>query len=274
MGQFEEVFFWIAVYLYALAFLLQLASLIFKKPSWAPIGWYTALGAFGFHTATIAARWIATGHPPVVQRYENNLAGTWFVMLMIIVVSQWFKKVKIFALFVIPVILIMLGQAFTAQPELKPLAPNFQSWWLWIHVTFAWFAYSSFAVAGGLGIVYLLKSRVKNVDVKPWNYFPEIDLLDDIILRFVLFGFVAQTMMLISGSIWANNLWGSYWSWDPLETWSLVTWLTYGIILHFRLTMGWKGKRIAWLVLGAILTEIITFYGIGIIVTVHAPLLQ
>ena len=160
------------------------------------------------------------------------------------------------------------------RPTTEPLTPNFKSWWLWVHVVFAWFAYGSFAVSSGLGVVYILKNRAKDVETRLWGLFPEVDLLDDIILRFVSFGFIAQTMMLISGSIWANSLWGSYWSWDPLETWSLVTWLTYGVIIHFRLTLGWKGNRIAWLVIAALLTEIITFYGIGLITTVHTPLLQ
>jgi len=274
LGKPEALFFWLAVYAYTGAFLVQLASLIFKKPSWGPIGWRIALGGFAAHTAIIASRWIAVGHPPVLMRYENNLAGTWFVMLMLILVNRWFKSSKILALVVIPIILIMLGQGFMARPITEPLTPNFKSWWLWVHVIFAWFAYGSFAVGSGLGIVYILKGRAKDVKTKVWTLFPELDLLDDIILRFVSFGFIAQTMMLISGSIWANSLWGSYWSWDPLETWSLVTWLTYGVIIHFRLTLGWKGNRIAWLVIAALLTEIITFYGISLITTIHTPLLQ
>jgi cytochrome c-type biogenesis protein CcsB len=193
---------------------------------------------------------------------------------MLILVNRWFKKIKIFGLVVVPIVLLMLGQGALLGSAAEPLRPNFKSWWLWIHVIFAWFAYSAFAVGGGLGLIYLLKQRAGESEAKIWQLFPELDMIDDLILRFISFGFISQTVMLISGSIWANSLWGAYWNWDPLETWSLVTWITYGVILHFKLTLGWKGNRIAWLVFAAIFTEIITFYGIGFISNLHTPLLQ
>lgn len=273
MGKIETIFFWIAAYTFTVAFLVQLAAIIFKKESWVAPGWYLTLIAFGFLTATVATRWIGSGHPPVDGRYESNLAGAWFVLLMLVLVQRWFKRIKVFGLLIIPIVLIMLGQGIMSRPELRPLTPNYNSWWLWIHVLFAWFAYGSFAVASGLGLIYLLKNRAVNSDAKFWGLFPDVNLMDDIITRFVFFGFISQTMMLISGSIWANGLWGRYWGWDPLETWSLVTWLTYGVIIHFRLTLGWKGTRIAWLVLMALATEIVTLFGIGYVTALHTPLL-
>lgn len=273
MGKIETLFFWLTVYSLLAAFLTQLTVVIFKKTNWSPAGWYLTLAAFGFQTATIAARWIDTGHPPVDGRYESNLAGMWFVLFMLIAVDKWFKKVKIVGLFIIPVVLLMLGQGIMSRPDMRPITPNYDSWWLWIHVAFAWFAYGSFAVSAGLGLVYLLKDRAAALKSKFWDLFPEIDLMDDIIMRFIFFGFIAQTMMLISGAIWANGLWGSYWSWDPLETWSLVTWLSYGVIIHFKLTLGWRGRRIAWMVFGALFAEIITLFGIGFVTQLHTPLL-
>lgn len=275
MGKAEGVLFWLAVFTYTFSFLVYLAMSIFKREKWSIYGWSLLLGAFTFHSLSIATRWVETGHPPVMGRFENNLAGAWFVILIIFALNRWLKRTNLFGLFLIPLALIMLGVGVMATPELQPLSPPFKSNWLWIHVIFAWFAYSSFAAAGGLGFVYLLKERAPAEGEKTviLRLFPQLALLDDILLKFISFGFISQTLMLIAGSIWANGLWGSYWSWDLIETWSLVTWLAYGIILHFRLTLGWKGRRIAWLALAALFTVIITFWGIGFISKLHTPLL-
>lgn len=275
MGQVEAVVFWGTAFTYLAGFIVYLAAAVFKKESWTTLGWYLAIGGFVSHTLAIAARWMETGHPPVMYRFENNLAGTWFVMLLMFVMYRWFKRVKALGLFILPVALVMLGYGLMTGPQLEPLSPPFKSNWLWVHVTFAWLAYSAFAAAGGLGLVYLIKNRLprQGENARFFRLFPTLALVDDITLKLVSFGFIAQSLMLISGSIWANGLWGSYWQWDPLETWSLVTWLTYGIILHFRLTLGWKGSRIAWLVVAALATEAITFWGIGFISNLHTPLL-
>jgi ABC-type transport system involved in cytochrome c biogenesis permease subunit len=102
---------------------------------------------------------------------------------------------------------------------------------------------------------------------------PDLDIVDNLIFRFIIFGFIADTVMIATGSIWAHGLWGRYWGWDPIETWSLVSWLIYGAAVHLRLTMGWKNRRMAWLAIGAIVSVIISFFGIGFISGVHTQLL-
>ncbi len=274
MGAVEEVFFWATVFAYLFSFVSYLVAAVFKKAGAETIGWYALLTAFGLHTTAIGIRWVDTGHPPVVSRFENTLAGTWFMVFLLVLLDRWFKRVKPLGLFITPIALMMLGFGMLAGTELKPIAPNFQSGWLWVHVTFAWVAYGSFMAAGGLGIAFLLKRQLPDGggESRFLRLFPDLPYLEDIILKLVLFGFIGQSFMILSGSIWAESLWGNYWSWDPLETWALVTWLTYGIIIHFRLTLGWKGRRIAWMTAGAIVTEVITFWGIGFISNLHTPL--
>lgn len=275
MIKFESVLLWAAIFTYMSAFIIDLAAAVFRRPQWDRPAWVVIIAAWVFQTTSITLRWINIGHPPVVGRYENNLAGAWFVMLVFVILAYLFPRTKALGIVVAPVVLIMLGFGVMSGAELSPLGPQFKSSWIWVHVTFAWLAYSSFVAAGGLGLVYLLKDRRadEGEGAPLLRVFPKLEVLRDIIIRTVLFGFISQSLMLISGAIWANNLWGNYWSWDPLETWSLVTWLIYGIILHFRLTLGWKGVRIAWLVLGAIAAEIITFWGIGFISDLHTRLL-
>lgn len=275
MTEIEGIVFWLAVSSYVVSFIIYLAGAIFKKERWASPAWYFCVGAFVFHSLAITVRWVATGHPPVYGQFENSLAGTWFIMVLVFIINRWFKKIKVFGVVIIPVILLMLGNGLMERPELEPLSPPFKSYWLWVHVLFAWLAYGSFVTSGGLSLAYLLKNRALNKGTNTGflRLFPSLELIDDIILKFIFFGFISHTVMLISGSIWANGLWGSYWSWDPLETWSLTTWLIYGVILHFRLTLGWKGRRIAWLVVGAVVSLFITFWGIGFVAKLHTPLL-
>ncbi len=275
MGAFESIWFWAAIFAYTLSFLAYAVSASFKSPRWGSWAWYLVITGFGCQTMAIAVRWVTTGHPPVLASFENNLAGTWFIMLIFLIMYRWFRKIQGLGIVVTPIVLTMLGYGLLGGTDLEPLSPPFMSNWLWVHVTFAWFSYGAFAVASALGIAYLVKdSRADKGEGNPFlNLFPTLPLTEDIALKLVLFGFLAQSLMLISGSIWANSLWGNYWSWDPLETWALVTWLAYGIIIHFRLTLGWKGRRIAWLIVGALAIEIITFWGIGFISDQHVRML-
>ena len=89
---------------------------------------------------------------------------------------------------------------------------------------------------------------------------PSPAMLDDYCYRVTAFGFITLTIMIITGSIWANNSWGSYWDWDPTETWSLVVWFVYGIYLHGRITFRWKGFISAWYIIGAFIFSIVAFF--------------
>ena len=89
-----------------------------------------------------------------------------------------------------------------------------------------------------------------------------------------MFGFVTDTIMISAGAIWAKDLWGSYWSWDPVETWSLISWLTYGIIIHLRVTFGWRDKRLATAAIFALTSVIICFFGVNLVVNTSVHMFQ
>jgi len=276
MNVVEGVFLWLCVLGYVLSFVGMLIGLIFGKERATRTGWFLVLGAFVLQTLAIISRWIATGHMPVMGVYENSLLGAWFVVLLFLVSARWISGTRLLGIVVTPIALVMLGNGIMKGAELEPLAPAFQSNWLFVHVIFAWFAYGSFFIAACLGVAFLWKNRAEaqgNIEQSVARRFPQLDIIDNLIFRFIIFGFIADTAMIATGSIWAHGLWGRYWGWDPLETWSLVSWLTYGAALHLRITMGWKNRRLAWLVIAAILTVIITFFGIGFISGVHTQLL-
>lgn len=167
-----------------------------------------------------------------------------------------------------PFCVLLLGYGIMGEGfEPKPLPPPYQSLWLWAH-TVSWFAYGAFFTAAITSVLYLIRSK------GAVETLPQLDDLDIMTSRMVVFGFVTLTIGMGAGAIWAYGLWGRYWAWDPIETWSLITWLVYGLNIHLRVSYGWKGKKTAWLAIASLASAIITLGGIGFVGGVHTPLLQ
>ena len=124
-------------------------------------------------------------------------------------------------------------------------------------------------MACGAGIVLLARSRGSRPATTQ-----HLARLDELVFRASAFGFITDTVMIAAGSIWAKDLWGSYWSWDPVETWSLLSWLIYGFALHLRITRGWRGRKLAWLLVFAIIGVLISFWGVNIVMRGSAHVLN
>jgi cytochrome c-type biogenesis protein CcsB len=273
----EAVFFWIAIAVYALASGLYVYALVFRNQRILPrIVWLTSAG-FALHTAAIAARYAAQEHLPWSGDYENGLAGGWFIVLFTLGASFLRRPMQALAVATLPLTILLMGFGVMRNPTLGPMAASLQSSWLYVHVYFAWLAFGAYALAMGAGILYLLKERasrseqaggegVAGAGSSTKELIPSLARLDELIFRYIIFGFITDAVMIASGAIWARDLWGSYWSWDPVETWSLITWLIYGIAIHLRITMGWRGRRQAWIAIFAILGMIITFFGVTFVV--------
>jgi len=139
--------------------------------------------------------------------------------------------------------------------------------WMFVHIFFAWLAYGAYTVAAALGVLYLLRTRKACATVAEERLpglmarLPAPPVMDDMTFRFITLGFLAHVVMIASGSIWARDLWGSYWNWDPVETWSLLSGLLYGLWIHLRLTLRWRGRRMAWLAMAFLAGVLIAFWG-------------
>lgn len=125
------------------------------------------------------------------------------------------------------------------------------------HVATAILAYSAFALAFGMAVMYLIQERIETARI------PALKTLDQVTYRTIAFGFLMQTALIITGAIWAQIAWGRYWGWDPKETWSLITWLIYAAYLHTRVTMGWRGHRSALVAAIGFIAVIFTFIGVS-----------
>lgn len=271
MSILEGLLLWPAVFGYLVVFLLYLALAVFNKGK-EKIPWRIFIAGFLFQTASIGWRWYVSGRAPVMVSYEHYQLGSWFIGLVMLGSGYLYRQMRIFAMGAAVVMLLMLGVGVGTESAMEPMRPPFRSNWLIIHIGFAWFAWGCFVVAAVLGVVYLLK-RPNRTEGNFLARFPSREIMDDLMMKQVLFGFICQGLMIIAGAIWAHQLWGRYWGWDPIETWSLICWLVYGVALHLRLMMGWRGGRLAVLVIAALSTAAICFWGIGLGPQSHTSLM-
>jgi cytochrome c-type biogenesis protein CcsB len=214
-----------------------------------------AVNAFAFLTASLAFRAAASGHGPFSNMYEFSLSFAWGA-LGIYLYFELRYRLRMLALLVLPVAIGLLAYATTVPSDVEPLVPALQNdLLLTVHVAVAIIAYGAFALACGAGILYLLQRH----DTIRW--LPKAAVLDEIGYKAVLVGFPMMALVIILGALWAEIAWGSYWSWDPKETASLVTWLIYGGYLHARVLRGWRGTRSAMLLILGFAATLFTYYG-------------
>ena len=223
-----------------------------------------ALAAYGTHftrlalvflTACLVLRTIAVGHGPFSNQYEFAVAFGWG-MIAAYVYFEHRYHVRTIALLILPLTAGILLYAMTVGDTANPLVPALQNnLLLTAHVVLAIIAYGAFAVSFAAAVLYLIQPEEGRRGL------PKPALLDEIGYRAVIIGFPLDTMMVILGAVWADIAWGTYWSWDPKETASLLTWLVYGAYLHARVARGWRGRRAAWLLMLGFAAVAFTFFG-------------
>lgn len=228
------------------------------------------LGLAG-NTVALIVRAIISQRPPLSNGYEFILTFCWGIVATFIFAQIKFK-VKALGSFVMPIPFLLLMFVImtmgTEERVASAIPPALKSQWLTFHVMTAMLAYGAFAISFGLGLMYLIKSRKeeengKSIDNSWTSRFPASPVLDELAYKIIGFAFPLLTLCIITGAIWANYAWGTYWSWDPKETWSLITWIIYAAYLHARLMYGWKGKRAAWLEVLGFIAVLFTFFGVN-----------
>ena len=218
-------------------------------------GTLTAWLALGFLTASLVFRTIATGHGPFANMYEFSVAFAWGALAAYAYFDRRYGQ-RILGAIVLVVALALLLYATTIPATIDPLVPALQnSLLLTVHVAVAIIAYGAFSVAFAAAALHLVQPKGGRRGL------PKPDLLDEIAHRAVVVGYPFLTLTVVLGAIWAEIAWGKYWSWDPKETASLVTWLVYGAYLHARVVHGWRGRKAAWLLIAGFAATMFTFYG-------------
>ena len=217
-------------------------------------------------TAGLVMRAIVTGHGPFVTQHEFAVSMSWGFLAMYLF-FEWRYRARTLALLVLPVTAGMELYALSWKATADPLVPALQnSLLLTTHIVVAIFAYGAFAVSFAAAGLFLIQSWRPD---KVAHLLPKPEVLDRLGYRAVVIGYPLLTLVIVLGAVWAEIAWGSYWSWDPKETASLVTWLIYGGYLHARVARGWVGKGAAWLLVIAFASVILTFFGNAIFGGLH-----
>ncbi len=243
-----------------MAYLLKPRDILGRAAHWL------IAGGFLVHCAFTVARYFEAGHTPITNLHESL---SFFSLTVIGVFIAFERKYHVFILgsFVTPLALILMLASSIYSSAIPELPPALMSNWLFVHSTLAFISYATFAVAFGAAIMYLIQEHfLKKKRLGPlYQKLPSLDILDEINYRCLTFGFPLLTVAIITGAIWAETAWGTYWSWDPKETWSLITWFIYAALLHGRLTTGWRGKRAALFSIVGFFVLLFTFLGVNLL---------
>jgi cytochrome c-type biogenesis protein CcsB len=260
----ESTLFFIALILYALAALLYFSYQFSGKEKFAKLGYFFALSGLLFHSAALIVRTVKSGHAPFTNMYESLSFLSWASVLAYIIIELISKIRRAGAYVMLIVIALMALASSPAMPkDITPLVPALQSYWLWLHVSITLLGEAFFAVAFITSIMYLVadskekrgRAGKSSVSAEKW---------DSISYRCIAIGFPLFTLGgLVLGMVWAYKAWGSYWTWDPKEVFSLITWIVFALYLHTRIVMSWKGRRSAIIAILGFLTALFTYFGVN-----------
>lgn len=258
----EALAFSAAFGLYILADALLFASLFTGKEKPAGLGFYAGAAGFLVHLGAMVLRIAGSAHAPFTNMYESLSFLAWAMVLAWLVLRKKGYQPRIDPYLMLIVIGLMALASSPLMPkEVAPLVPALQSYWLWLHVSVTLLGEAFLAAAFVSSLLYLAAGSEE-----------KRRKLDELGYRAVAVGFPLFTLgALVFGMVWAYRAWGRYWSWDPKEVWSLVTWFIYALYLHTRVVMGWKGRRSAVIAVVGFLAAMFTYFGVNyLIASLHS----
>ena len=228
----------------------------FKKDFIQKIAFSILSLGFAIETLSIIERWREAQRPPFSNIYESLVFFSWAVVFVYLIFKAIFK-IDFLDFFVSISALLILNYSSFFDKSVEPLIPALRSNWLIFHVVVSFLGYAAFTLSFITSLLYFFKAKSKNPKRDPI-----LLSLDEISYQSVVFGFPFLSLGILSGAIWAEQAWGSYWAWDPKETWSLITWFIYAAYLHLRFIMGWREARAAFISIIGFLSVIFTYLGV------------
>ena len=292
--KYEVIFHWAALFFYIFSAVFFIDYLFSKKAKGLNAGLWLALIGLIAHSIALGVRWYAVGHGPYLQKTESFSSIVWVAMFMFLVFSYKVPKLKCIGFVILPCCVLMMllglvynqwfadyiGQAlehgridverglYSTEGMIKP-PPTFHGIWFITHITSTIVAMGAILISLSTAMFYLLKK--KKMEVEFYKKLPSLEIIDNYSYKFAGFGFIAWTVMVVTGSIWAEQSWGRYWGWDPIETWSLITWLFLGIYLHLRRFFKWEGVKASWFMIVCVIFSILTLFVIPFLTkTIHS----
>ena len=271
----NSLLFGISLFVYFFSMVLYVSYLAFRSEGLGKVATLTLFSGVLVETAAILLRWyesyeMGIGRAPLTNLYESLVFFALTIAVLYLLMERKFK-IKTVGAFVTPFPFIIMAYASLNPNTIQPLVPALKSNWLIAHVVTCFVGYAAFAISFGVSVLYLFKA---NAEAKPGkkdesllSYLPSSEQLDEIGYKTIAIGFPLLTIGIITGAFWANVAWGTYWSWDPKETWSLIVWLIYAAYLHARITRGWRGKKAAFLSILGFAATLFCYLGVNLILS-------
>jgi cytochrome c-type biogenesis protein CcsB len=257
------LFFQITLLLYLLGTAVYLVAIVSQRSEPARAAWVALVAGFACHSLALVLRCIEAGYTPVTNMHESLSFFAWMIVGLYLLFDYRYQ-VRGLGAFVSPAAAVLMLGSSVLPKEILPLPAALDSWWHPVHVLTSFGGYGMFTLACAAGVMYLFQEReIKSKRIgRFYSRLPSLQTLDLLNERCIALGFALLTLGIITGSIWAQNAWGSYWSWDPKETWSLITWFLYAALFHERMAVGWRGRRAAVLAILGFAAVLFTFLGV------------
>ncbi|MBN2384847.1 c-type cytochrome biogenesis protein CcsB [bacterium] len=270
----------LSMIIYLVSFLLHMVALVTHRPDLKRQIHFMTSGVVWLgllvHTSAFGLRWLESyqlgyGRIPLTNMYESMVFFAWTIIVLLLVLKLRYGH-HFIGIVATPLAAITLGltSIFNIPTQIDPLIPALQSNWLTAHVITCFLGYGAFAISFGVSLLFLYSQACANRRIT-LTFLPKAAILDELNYKAIAVGFPMLTLGIFTGAVWAEYAWGTYWSWDPKETWSLITWFVYALFLHLRLQRGWKGTRSAILALIGFAVVIFTYFGVNyLLVGLHS----
>ena len=265
-----EAIIFITILFYMTSTVGYVAYLFIQKNILQRTAFYLLVGSFLCHSAAIGYAFAKSGHFPVNNLHEILSIVGW-TLTGVFLLFQYRYHLKILGVYAAPLVTLIMVIAASLPKEPVQSKAIFNSIWLVFHVIVIFIGEASFALACGVGLLYLLQEHA--IKSKQRGFFfkrlPSLELLDTTGYAFIIVGFTMLTIGLVAGFIYAKSVWGRFWSWDPKEVWSGITWLLYAALLHQRLAIGWRGRKAAIMAIVGFVVILFTFFGVNFLLHGH-----
>jgi cytochrome c-type biogenesis protein CcsB len=251
-----------------------LAARALRLPSARASAWarHALIVGIIIHVVLVAGRWALTGTPPVGDLSGVLLVcGLLLVLGYLVIAGVW--RLSALVIYLLPIAMGALLMALLARAEPRPFPEILWSIWLPVHAGSAFLAYAGFTLAAVLAIAYLIQDHRlrQRGPSRQLAHLPALAVTEAAAYRCVLVGYPLISLALVTGAVWADQVWGAAWTWDPKQLMALATWLVYTAYLRVRLQPAWAGRRSAWLLIGGLVCTLITFLGVNLLgVTTHS----
>ena len=255
---------------YALSTVAYASYLFRQRDLLQRIGHGLMMVGFGVHSLSLGYAVLQYGALPARNLHETLSIAGWSVV-GVYLLFQYRLHLKILGIYAAPLATLIMAVSASRSGLAAPAKPLLASVWLSLHIITIFVGEAALALACGIGLLYLLQERA--IKTKQPGFFfkrlPSLELLDNAGYACIIAGFGLHTLGLITGFVYARAVWGSFWSWDPKEVWSGITWLLYAVLMHQRLTVGWRGRRAAAMAIIGFAIVVFTFVGVNFLLQGH-----